>query len=130
MNSLMSNTASNHTLEHLTGACSSTASTRIKTSVSGDRGDINQSMQEGYIKYGWQTVIVVMVAFALTGCAHVHQQFAAYDGPTKVFKGEGGTKVTNDGIDFWTTGSPSKNYRVLGILTDQRRDQRFAASSF
>jgi hypothetical protein len=47
-----------------------------------------------------------------------------------VFKGEGGTKVTNDGIDFWTTGSPPRNYRVLGILTDQRRDQRFSASSF
>lgn len=82
------------------------------------------------MKYSWQTIVVVMVAFALAGCAHVHQQFAAYHGPTKVFKGEGGTKVTNDGIDFWTTGSPPKNYRVLGIPTDQRRDQRFAASSF
>lgn len=74
--------------------------------------------------------VIVAVSVALTGCAHVQQQFAAYDGPEKAFKGPGGTKITTDGIDFWTTGSPPRNYRVLGILTDQRRDQRFSASSF
>jgi hypothetical protein len=74
--------------------------------------------------------VILAVAVAITGCAHVQQQFAAYEGPEKAFKGSGGTKVTTDGIDFWTTGSPPRNYRVLGILTDQRRDQRFAASSF
>lgn len=82
------------------------------------------------MKYSRQIIVVVTVALALAGCAHAQQQFATYDGPTKVFKGEGGTKVTNDGIDFWTTGSPPRNYRVLGVLTDQRRDQRFSASSF
>jgi hypothetical protein len=81
------------------------------------------------MKYGQQVILVVTVV-ALVGCAHVQQQFAAYDGPDKVFKGEGGTKVNNDGIEFWTTGSPPRNYRVLGILTDQRRDQRFSASNF
>ena len=67
---------------------------------------------------------------AFVSCAHVQQQYAAYEGDTNVFKGRGGTKITSDGVDFWTTGSPPRNYQVLGILTDQRRDQRFAASSF
>ena len=70
----------------------------------------------------------LIIAFA--SCAHVQQQFAAYEGSTNIFKGQGGTKITSEGIEFWTTGSPPRNYQVLGILTDQRRDQRFAASSF
>lgn len=73
---------------------------------------------------------LLVAVFGLEGCAHVQQQFAKYEGPDKTFTGTGGTKVTNEGIDFWTTGSPPRNYKVLGILTDQRRDQRFAASSF
>jgi hypothetical protein len=74
--------------------------------------------------------VTMLWVLAFTSCAHVQQQFAAYEGSTNVFKGQGGTKVTSDGVDFWTTGSPPRNYQVLGILTDQRRDQHFAASSF
>jgi len=78
----------------------------------------------------WLVIGAMFGTLALAGCAHVQQEYAAYEGTQKTFKGEGGTKTVTDGIDFWTTGSPPKGYRVLGILTDQRRDQRFAAASF
>lgn len=47
-------------------------------------------------------------------------QFAPYEGPAAVKVGEGGTKITVAGVDFWTTGAPPRRYRVLGILTDTR----------
>lgn len=66
----------------------------------------------------------------LTSCAHVRQQFAAYEGPQSIMRGEGGTKVVYDGVDLWTTGTPPRSYQVVGVLTDTRRDQRFSAASF
>ncbi len=72
----------------------------------------------------------VAAFLSLAACAHVHQEYAEYDGPVQVLKGEGGTKTITDGVEFWTTGSPPRNYRVIGILSDQRRDQRFARASF
>ena len=82
------------------------------------------------MKPGQFLIIATLMMLTFAGCAHVQQQFAAYEGTANIFKGQGGTKVTSDGVEFWTTGSPPRNYQVLGILTDQRRDQRFAASSF
>jgi hypothetical protein len=38
--------------------------------------------------------------------------------------------MSSDGIDFWTTGAPPRRYRILGVLTDTRRDQWIAAGSF
>lgn len=67
---------------------------------------------------------------SLISCAHVRQQFAAYDGPQNIIRGDGGTKVVHDGVELWTTGTPPRTYRVIGILTDTRRDQRFSAASF
>lgn len=77
-----------------------------------------------------RAVLAAVLAASVAGCAHVRQEYAAYDGPSKVYKGEGGTKTVTDGVEFWTSGEPAREYRVVGILTDQRRDQRFAASSF
>ena len=75
-------------------------------------------------------VTILAAACVVASCAHVHQQFAAYEGPNAERSGLGGTKITSDGIDFWTTGTPPRRFRVLGILTDTRRNQQFAAASF
>ncbi len=32
--------------------------------------------------------------------------------------GSGGTKITTDGVDFWTSGNPPRAYLVLGVLMD------------
>jgi hypothetical protein len=37
----------------------------------------------------------------------------------------GGTKLTKNGIDYWTTGSPPRRFQVLGIITDARKDRLF-----
>lgn len=79
----------------------------------------------------WNLLInLVIGTLVISGCAHVQQEYAAYEGVQKTFQGEGGTKTVTDGIEFWTSGSPPRKYRVLGVLTDQRRDQRFSAASF
>lgn len=52
--------------------------------------------------------------------AHAQRGFQAYEGPDAVQVGSGGTKVQGNGIDFWTTGTPPRRYRILGILVDSR----------
>jgi hypothetical protein len=67
--------------------------------------------------------------FVLLGCAAVvatstpaiaGAKFAAYEGRDAVQEGRGGTKVTEDGVDFWTTGTPPRKFQVLGVITDKR----------
>jgi len=72
----------------------------------------------------------LVLASSLISCAHVSQQYAAYEGRDAERQGNGGTKMSSDGIDFWTTGAPPRRYRILGLFTDSRRDQRIAAASF
>src|SRR5882762_7809714 len=72
----------------------------------------------------------LVLASSVISCAHVSQQYAAYEGRDAERQGNGGTKMSSDGIDFWTTGAPPRRYRILGLFTDSRRDQRIAAASF
>jgi hypothetical protein len=53
--------------------------------------------------------------------------FAPYEGKNAVTEGEGGTKIQANNIDFWTTGSPPRRYRVLGVLSDSRPARGFAS---
>jgi len=39
-----------------------------------------------------------------------------------VFEGRGGTKITKNGIDYWTAGNPPRRHQVLGIIKDNRED--------
>lgn len=57
-------------------------------------------------------------------------KFAAYEGLDAIQEGRGGTKVTKDGVDFWTTGAPPRRYQVLGILTDKRGTGILRAEAF
>lgn len=66
-------------------------------------------------------VIAIAVSAATPALARV--EYAAYDGPDSLRTGEGGTRVTQDGIDFWTTGTPPRRYQVMGILTDGRSNR-------
>lgn len=77
-----------------------------------------------------KALIILLSGFALAGCAHVKQNFSAYEGKNSIQEGEGGTKEVFDGVEIWTSGAPPKKFKVLGVLTDQRRDQRFAAAGF
>jgi hypothetical protein len=54
-------------------------------------------------------------------------KFEPYEGKKSVVDGEGGTRVQNAGIDFWTSGTPPHRYRILGVLTDARPSGGFGS---
>lgn len=49
-------------------------------------------------------------------------KFAPYEGKNSIVEGEGGTKVSKNGIDYWNTGAPPRRYQILGVITDKRYD--------
>lgn len=66
-------------------------------------------------------LLAAIVAVVLTGgSAHAGANFAPYEGQDAIAEGRGGTRVTKDGVDFWTTGEPPRRYQVLGVLSDKR----------
>jgi hypothetical protein len=65
-------------------------------------------------------VFVALLIWSIGSAAHAGLQFAQYEGPAAEQSGTGGTKITKDGVDFWTTGTPPRRYRILGVLTDSR----------
>jgi hypothetical protein len=70
------------------------------------------------------TYITLAMAFAPILSAPAFAQakidFAIYEGPPKVATGEGGTKITKNGIDYWTTGTPPRRYQIIGFVQDRR----------
>jgi len=44
----------------------------------------------------------------------------AYEGKNALREGEGGTKKTVNGIDFWEDGAPPRQFKLLGYITDRR----------
>lgn len=46
-----------------------------------------------------------------------------------IYTGNGGTKVTKAGVDFWSAGQPPRRYRVLGMITDRRGNGRFSGNA-
>lgn len=47
-------------------------------------------------------------------------KFQAYEVKDQIIEGEGGTRETVLGVDFWTTGTPPHKYKVIGIIIDDR----------
>jgi hypothetical protein len=70
-------------------------------------------------------IIAVFIAasFGVVAPVDARQMYAAYDGPDAVKVGAGGTRLEKNGIEFWTSGAPSRPFRVLGIFTDARKDR-------
>ena len=66
----------------------------------------------------WAIVLALIASPAWAGV-----QFSTYEGPDSVQTGTGGAKITKDGIDFWTDGTPPRKYQVLGFITDSRSDK-------
>lgn len=64
--------------------------------------------------------LVLAVAAATPALAGAKIDFAAYEGPPKIVQGEGGTKITKNGIDYWTTGTPPRRYQLIGFVQDKR----------
>lgn len=74
--------------------------------------------------------IGLTLAATLTFVTPVHaapKGFAPYEGKNPIAEGDGGTKVQASGVDYWTTGSPPRRFRVLGVLSDSRPARGFAS---
>jgi hypothetical protein len=50
-------------------------------------------------------------------------EFAEYSGVAIIETGEGGTKITKNGIDYWTSGKPPRRYQVIGRISDRRVEE-------
>lgn len=69
------------------------------------------------------TLICAAALAALASPAFAGSTFAAYEGANSVVTGTGGTKVVDEGIDWWTAGDPPRKFQILGVITDERRDK-------
>ncbi|MBC2652052.1 hypothetical protein H7F50_19100 [Novosphingobium flavum] len=68
--------------------------------------------------------LIVVCGFSVMCSASAGAQakidFALYEGKPVVRTGEGGTKITKNGIDYWTSGEPPRRYQVIAMVQDKR----------
>lgn len=62
---------------------------------------------------------IATVTFLLSGC--MSTEYSPYVG-SEILHGTGGTVKQQDGIDVWENGTPPRNYRIIGIIDDERGD--------
>jgi len=62
-------------------------------------------------------LIALVLLVVMAGCATVDYQ--PYEGKNNLYEGEGGTKVTVDGVDFWANGTPPRKYTILGYVVSE-----------
>lgn len=52
--------------------------------------------------------------------AEAKTRYEAYESRNSVVEGQGGSRTTTDGVDFWTMGDPPRRYQIIGIIRDNR----------
>jgi len=62
--------------------------------------------------------LALVPVLLILGCAST--EFKPYEARNNVFEGTGGTKVMVDGMEFWENGDPPRQYKVIGIIDDER----------
>jgi len=67
-----------------------------------------------------QAAFVLALSIPSICLAQAKIDFAAYEGPPQIIQGTGGTKITKNGIDYWTTGTPSRRYLGSGLIRATR----------
>lgn len=70
-------------------------------------------------------LVVALIATAVVfpyipAIAQAKIDFALYEGKPIIKTGEGGTKLTKHGIDYWTSGEPPRRYQVIAMVQDKR----------
>lgn len=68
----------------------------------------------------WAIAVLIVAMMLFLVAPTWAQEFAAWEGKEKVYEGEGGTRKTVDGIDFWSDGSPPRKFVLIGYITDRR----------
>lgn len=65
----------------------------------------------------------LMALLVISFCAApavAKSRFQPYEGADAVLEGKGGTRITKNGIDYWTSGMPPRRFKVLGLIEDRR----------
>lgn len=65
-----------------------------------------------------RTLVVTFGIAMLAGC--VSTRLLTYDGP-RVLHGQGGSKETIEGVDFWRSGAPYGSFEILVSVADEYR---------
>jgi len=71
---------------------------------------------------GTGPMLLAVVLLSLAACASTTFHPLPGHGE-RVFEGRGGIRSVQDGMDIWIDGDPSRRYRVLGFINDQRYDE-------
>ncbi|MDN0074028.1 hypothetical protein QU481_03885 [Crenobacter sp. SG2303] len=58
-----------------------------------------------------------LLLMVVAGCATVDYQ--PYEGRNNLYHGDGGTKVSVNGVDFWANGAPTRKFTILGVVTSE-----------
>jgi hypothetical protein len=74
----------------------------------------------GIMKFIRSIIFALVLGAPVPALAQAKIDFAAYEGPPLIEQGEGGTKITKNGIDYWTTGTPPRRYQIIGFVQDRR----------
>jgi hypothetical protein len=67
--------------------------------------------------------LLIALAVATPALGQAKIEYSGYEGPAQIVTGTGGTKITKNGIDYWTSGTPPRRYQVVGMVTDKRDEQ-------
>ena len=63
-------------------------------------------------------ILLLPLSIFLSGCAST--EYKPYEGRNIVYEGQGGTRTTIDGIDFWEYGDPPRKFTIMGVIEDER----------
>src|SRR2546429_8540601 len=66
----------------------------------------------------YRIALLVMLTFLCASCTST--DFQSWEGRNSVVEGHGGTRKVVDGMDIWTHGDPTRRFKVLGIIEDER----------
>jgi hypothetical protein len=47
-------------------------------------------------------------------------RYESYEARNSVVEGQGGSRTTKDGVDFWSSGDPPRRYKIIGVIRDNR----------
>ena len=61
--------------------------------------------------------LAILFCSLFLACSTTYQPIEARQ---RIVEGQGGTRETVSGIDFWTFGDPPRRYEILGLIQDER----------
>ncbi len=64
--------------------------------------------------------VVAILSSLSAAPVNARTRFEPYEARNSIVEGQGGSRTTTDGVDFWTTGDPPRRYQVIGIIRDNR----------